>query len=450
MMEAPAPKGPGPVLMAPMPQAFQTAIKPPRPLKRPRSEKMDAPTPPAPPLPQPPKAKAMSPPPSDAARSPSPPQARPEDTRDASDSPSDSSPTASEEQSAIWAYIGRKYYKKLMQIDPDEEKEFSVREALLLRSLQARYARAFSINAALRTIHESLSHADAADMVDGKPEAAGKVAAASGRNRKEEGADASAGSSPENSDSDADEASTSSESSGSSSSSKSTSNGKNFGTSEKHALDMEVGARPAKVARKGDGADGAVRGPIDIPAMMSIDSINAIKGVMARQHSFVITDPHFPDNPIIFASPGFLEMTGYSREDVLGRNCRFLQGPSTDKQTVGRLRKGIRCGHETTEMLINYRANGEPFWNQLHVAPIYNGSGSVRYFVGVCCDVTTLERDGLDDAISRSSKVSSCSSDATGGASSSDGDVDEADSPLRDDTMDVEDAPKSLEAGTRQ
>ena len=72
-----------------------------------------------------------------------------------------------------------------------------------------------------------------------------------------------------------------------------------------------------------------------------------------------------PDNPIVFVSQGFLELTGYKMDDVLGRNCRFLQGPGTDQRTVDVIRKGISAGDDVAVCLLNYKADGTPFWNQV-------------------------------------------------------------------------------------
>ncbi|KAK6144511.1 hypothetical protein DH2020_021331 [Rehmannia glutinosa] len=89
------------------------------------------------------------------------------------------------------------------------------------------------------------------------------------------------------------------------------------------------------------------------------------------EKNFVITDPRLPDNPIIFASDSFLELTEYSREEILGRNCRFLQGPETDPATVKKIRHAIDTQTEVTVQLINYTKSG---------------MGEVQYFIGVQLD----------------------------------------------------------------
>nr|AML79565.1 putative LOV domain-containing protein [Chrysobalanus icaco] len=104
------------------------------------------------------------------------------------------------------------------------------------------------------------------------------------------------------------------------------------------------------------------------------------------EKNFVITDPRLPDNPIIFASDSFLELTEYSREEILGRNCRFLQGPETDPATVRKIREAIDNQTEVTVQLINYTKTGKKFWNLFHLQPMRDQKGEVQYFIGVQLD----------------------------------------------------------------
>nr|AML78812.1 putative LOV domain-containing protein [Arabis alpina] len=104
------------------------------------------------------------------------------------------------------------------------------------------------------------------------------------------------------------------------------------------------------------------------------------------EKNFVITDPRLPDNPIIFASDSFLELTEYSREEILGRNCRFLQGPETDLTTVKKIRAAIDNQTEVTVQLINYTKSGKKFWNIFHLQPMRDQKGEVQYFIGVQLD----------------------------------------------------------------
>nr|AML79401.1 putative LOV domain-containing protein [Drakaea elastica] len=104
------------------------------------------------------------------------------------------------------------------------------------------------------------------------------------------------------------------------------------------------------------------------------------------EKNFVITDPRLPDNPIIFASDSFLELTEYSREEILGRNCRFLQGPETDPATVKKIREAIDNQRDVTVQLINYKKSGKKFWNLFHLQPMRDQKGEVQYFIGVQLD----------------------------------------------------------------
>ncbi|KAL8200123.1 hypothetical protein R6Q57_011462 [Mikania cordata] len=104
------------------------------------------------------------------------------------------------------------------------------------------------------------------------------------------------------------------------------------------------------------------------------------------EKNFVITDPRLPDNPIIFASDSFLELTEFTREEILGRNCRFLQGPETDQGTVDKVRAAIREQREITVQLINYTKSGKKFWNLFHLQPMRDQKGELQYFIGVQLD----------------------------------------------------------------
>ncbi|EFN57260.1 hypothetical protein CHLNCDRAFT_6687, partial [Chlorella variabilis] len=121
------------------------------------------------------------------------------------------------------------------------------------------------------------------------------------------------------------------------------------------------------------------------PHRAALDLATTIERI---QTNFVISDPSLPDCPIVFASDSFLQLTGYAREDILGRNCRFLQGPGTDRATVNELRAAILAGRECTVRMLNYTKAGKPFWNLLTVAPIRDGLGVLRFIVGIQVDVT--------------------------------------------------------------
>jgi PAS domain S-box-containing protein len=106
------------------------------------------------------------------------------------------------------------------------------------------------------------------------------------------------------------------------------------------------------------------------------------------QQNFAISDPSLPDNPLVYCSQGFLDLTGYTLDQVLGRNCRFLQGPLTDQSAVDIIRKGVRDGVDTSVCLLNYKADGTPFWNQFFVAALRDADNNIVNYVGVQCEVS--------------------------------------------------------------
>lgn len=102
----------------------------------------------------------------------------------------------------------------------------------------------------------------------------------------------------------------------------------------------------------------------------------------------VITEPRQEGNPIVFVNAAFKELTGYSVDEVVGRNCRFLQGPQTDTEAVARLREAIARGEPISIDLLNYRKDGTIFWNALHISPIRAANGEARFFFASQLDVT--------------------------------------------------------------
>ena len=126
-------------------------------------------------------------------------------------------------------------------------------------------------------------------------------------------------------------------------------------------------------------------GPVKTLMEPDFRLMSALSG---SQQNFAISDPSLPDNPIVYVSQGFLDLTGYTLDQVLGRNCRFLQGPGTDQSAVDVIRKGIREGVDTSVCLLNYKADGTPFWNQFFVAALRDAENNVVNFVGVQCEVS--------------------------------------------------------------
>ncbi len=102
----------------------------------------------------------------------------------------------------------------------------------------------------------------------------------------------------------------------------------------------------------------------------------------------IISDPRQPDNPIAFANNAFLDLTGYEEAEVVGRNCRFLQGAQTDRETVSELRDAVAAKRAIAVEILNYRRDGSPFWNAVFMGPIFDEQGELLYFFASQLDVT--------------------------------------------------------------
>jgi PAS domain S-box-containing protein len=104
-----------------------------------------------------------------------------------------------------------------------------------------------------------------------------------------------------------------------------------------------------------------------------------------------ISDPDQPDNPMVYVNDRFVEMTGYDREESIGINCRFLQGPDTDEASVAQLREAVEAAEPTSVELLNYRKDGTEFWNRVSIAPLRDGDGRVTEWVGFQEDITAFK-----------------------------------------------------------
>ena len=110
-----------------------------------------------------------------------------------------------------------------------------------------------------------------------------------------------------------------------------------------------------------------------------------------------IADARLPDRPLIYVNDGFQRLTGYTADEVLGRNCKFLQGPEADSETIAEMRVAMNQGRDCTVEILNCHKNGFPFWNRLSISPVRDDTGTVTHFIGIQSDVTA--RREAEDAL---------------------------------------------------
>ena len=112
---------------------------------------------------------------------------------------------------------------------------------------------------------------------------------------------------------------------------------------------------------------------------------SAINGIL-------ISDAQLPDMPVIYANTAFELMTGYRKDEILGRNCRILQNDDTDQDAIDKMRKAIQKGLACKVVLRNYKKDGALFWNEVAITPVYNEAGQLTHFIGLLNDVTSLKK----------------------------------------------------------
>jgi PAS domain S-box-containing protein len=136
--------------------------------------------------------------------------------------------------------------------------------------------------------------------------------------------------------------------------------------------------------------------------------------VRATRMPMIITDPRQDDNPIVYTNAAFLRMTGYTADEVMGRNCRFLQGKDTDQGAVRQLREAIEAKHDISVDILNYRKNGVPFWNALYLSPVRGADGQIQFFFASQLDITDRveaqrnlahQQEWLEGEVSRRTKA---------------------------------------------
>jgi PAS domain S-box-containing protein len=136
----------------------------------------------------------------------------------------------------------------------------------------------------------------------------------------------------------------------------------------------------------------------DPESTLCSSDLELVRGLDKTHQNFCLSDPTMPDNPIIYASQAFLDLTGYRLSDILGRNCRFLQGPKTDKTHVDRIRQSIVEGADCHVCLLNYRQDGTIFYNRLFMTALRDTNGHVKNFLGVQCQVSEATAQEINSA----------------------------------------------------
>jgi len=160
-------------------------------------------------------------------------------------------------------------------------------------------------------------------------------------------------------------------------------------------LDLLPHGHGTSAAPTGDDVQGTADGAA---AGLMADTALTERALLASSISFTISDPLQDDNPLIWVNPAFERTTGYTIDAVVGRNCRFLQGPETDRDEIARIRQALQVGEPVSAEILNYRADGSAFWNSLAISPVLDGAGRTTHFVGVQTDVTVRVLAGVEHA----------------------------------------------------
>ena len=159
----------------------------------------------------------------------------------------------------------------------------------------------------------------------------------------------------------------------------------------------------------------------DVQDWHDTDALHAEQGkgdpfaaaVRATRMPMIVTDPRRDDNPIVFANAAFLALTGYAQDEVIGRNCRLLQGRDTDPASVAAIRAAVEARHDISIDLLNYRKDGTPFWNALYLSPVTTASGELQFYFASQMDITdrvevqlflTEQREVLEREVARRTK----------------------------------------------
>ncbi len=119
-----------------------------------------------------------------------------------------------------------------------------------------------------------------------------------------------------------------------------------------------------------------------------------VRAVAGAGLCITIADFLAPDHPLVYVNDAFVKLTGYAAEDIVGTNCRFLQGPDTDRAAIADMRRALNRGEDVLTVVLNYRRDGSPFWNELHLAAVRDETGRVTHYIGYQLDVSDrVERE---------------------------------------------------------
>ena len=129
-----------------------------------------------------------------------------------------------------------------------------------------------------------------------------------------------------------------------------------------------------------------------------IDKSLLIKAIDKTSEGIAISDARQADNPLVFVNNGFTQITGYNSEEILGKNCRFLQGPETNDEATETIRESLSNGKHCVVELKNHKKDGSTFWNRLSLNPILDDNGEISHFVGVQSDITEAKK--LEETLS--------------------------------------------------
>ncbi|MCZ8086215.1 MAG: LuxR C-terminal-related transcriptional regulator [Brevundimonas sp.] len=134
-----------------------------------------------------------------------------------------------------------------------------------------------------------------------------------------------------------------------------------------------------------------------------ITGARLLESILRSPIASVISDPRLPDNPLVAVNDAFCALTGYDREEIIGRNCRFLAGPATEPWLTDRIREGTRAHRPVLVEILNYKKDGTPFRNAVLVAPLFDTEGELEFFVGT--QVELMDGDPAPDSNRRHEAV---------------------------------------------